>query len=203
MNLSKNFLDAVAAADQSRDPLVLPWPIPGNPGGFISFSNFAEWRDFVLRLSLRNTVPQIVAGKFERSQKLHLLAWIDFDLIKAGELVGLTTLELALKDRYGDKVKDKHGNMPFTWLLRYMVEVDGLTDAKVPMVQRCGGSVADLLTGKREPSLADIRNSLAHGDPFDGFPWAGLLELVRDLIEYSYRDFTSELNSSRESAMQA
>jgi hypothetical protein len=151
VNLSKNFLDAVAAADQSRDPLVLPWPIPGNPGGFISFSNFAEWRDFVLRLSLRNTVPQIVAGKFERSQKLHLLAWIDFDLIKAGELVGLTTLELALKDRYGDKVKDKHGNMPFTWLLRYMVEVDGLTDAKVPMVQRCGGSVADLLTGKASP----------------------------------------------------
>ena len=29
---------------------------------------------------------------------------------------------------------------------------------------------------------------MAHGDPFDGFPVGGLLELVRDLIVYSYRD---------------
>ena len=33
--------------------------------------------------------------------KLHLLAWIDFDFIKASELVALTALELALMDRYG------------------------------------------------------------------------------------------------------
>jgi hypothetical protein len=25
--------------------------------------------------------------------------------------------------------------------------------------------------------------------PFDGFPYAGLLELIRDLINYGYRDF--------------
>ena len=69
-----------------------------------------------------------------------------------------------------------------------MVECDDLTDDKVPMNVRCGGSVVDLLTGGRKPSLAGIRNDLAHGFPFDGFPWSGLLELVRDLIEYAYRE---------------
>ena len=48
------------------------------------------------------------------------------------------------------------------------------------------------LTGECEPGLAGIRNSQAHGYPFDGFPWAGLLELTRDLIEYVYRGMIAE-----------
>jgi hypothetical protein len=190
MAIKTNFLDAVAlAAKLSPGPLVVPWPVPGNPGGFVSFANFAEWRTFVMNLALRETIPGIVIAKFERAQKLHILAWIDFDLIKACELVALTALELALTDRYGPKAKAKYGNTAFAHLLRYMPEHDGLTDDKVPVIRRCGGTVVDLLTSKREPSLADIRNDSAHGYPFDGLPWAGLLELVRDLIEYAYRDF--------------
>jgi hypothetical protein len=191
MRLRTDFIDAVAAAgERSGAPLIVPWPIPGNPAGFVSFSSFAEWAQFVERLGLRDGIPQIVAAKFERAQKLHVLAWIDFDLIKAGELVGLTTLELALTDRYGNKVRrDKRGNFSFAKLLRYMPERDDLTDDKVPMVRRCGGTVIGLLTGRTRPSLADIRNELAHGYPFDGFPRAGLLELIRDLIEYAYRDW--------------
>ncbi len=197
MTLSAEFLDAVAlAADPLPRAVNLPWPIPGNPAGFVRFANFAEWRDFWLRLSLRRLVPQIISAKFERAQKLHVLAWIDFDLIKSGELVALNCLELALKDRYGQHVKDKRGNMRFADLLRYMPERDGLTDDKVPMIRRCGGTVIDLLTGKREPSLADIRNELAHGYPFDGLPQAGLLELVRDLIEYAYRAFDTRVRPS-------
>ena len=135
MAITTNFLDAVAlAADQSPGPLVVPWPVPGNPGGFVSFANFAEWRAFVMHLGLRETIPDIVATKFERARKLHLLAWIDFDLIKAGELVALTALELALMDRYGPGAKAKYGNMAFAHLLRYMPEHDGLTDDKVPMM---------------------------------------------------------------------
>jgi len=42
------------------------------------------------------------------------------------------------------------------------------------------------------PTLAELRNSLAHSDPFDGLPWSGLLELVRDLIEYAYRSYLQE-----------
>jgi hypothetical protein len=191
--LTTDFLDAVAlAASRCPEPLVTPWPTPGNPAAIVSFANFGEWRDFVLNLSLNGAIPKIVGAKFERALKLHILAWIDFDLIKAGELVALTTLEPALRDRYGPQTKKQYGNMNFGHLLRYMPEHDGLTDAKVPMIQRCGGSVVDLLTGKRDPSFADIRNDSAHGYSFDGFPWAGLLELVRDLIEYAYRAYRDE-----------
>ncbi len=191
MAITTNFLDAIAlAARRSPGPLIIPWPVPDNPVGFLSFAAFPEWQRFVLNLSLRARIPDIVVAKFERAQKLHILAWIDFDLIKAGELIALTALELALMDRYGPGAEAKYGNRAFSHLLRYMPEHDGLTDDKLPMIRRCGGTVIELVKGTREPSLAGIRNVSAHGYPFDGFPWAGLLELVRDLIDYAYRDFT-------------
>jgi hypothetical protein len=163
----------------------------------MKFENFAKWRRFVLARSLSQVVPQIVTLKFERAQKLYLIAWIDFDLIKAGELVALTALELALKDCYGNKVEARARSL--NGLLRYMVEKVGLTDEQIPMCAKSGGTAARSLyetedsrkdrkaTGVAAPmTLAEIRNALAHGYPFDGFPWGGLLELVRDLITYAY-----------------
>jgi hypothetical protein len=75
----------------------------------------------------------------------------------------------------------------FAALLQYMPK-DGLTDAKIPMVHRSSGTAIGFVTGQSKPSLADRRNLLAHGDPFDAFPCGGLLELVRDLIVYAYRE---------------
>ncbi len=130
------------------------------------------------------------------------------------ELVALTALELALTDRYAGKemarrrklVAKKAENekrpiskserwwveyVSFADLIKSMVERDGLTDDRIPMSQRCGpaSKVIGRLTGETRPSLADIRNDLAHGAAFDGLPQAGLLELVRDLINYAYRDW--------------
>jgi hypothetical protein len=93
--------------DRPNDPVVIPWPSPANIGGFLSFSTVGEWHDFVMGLGLNRAVPGVVAAKFRRAQKLFLLGWIDADLIKAGELVGLTALELALKDRYGTLLIEK------------------------------------------------------------------------------------------------
>ncbi|MCW3476267.1 hypothetical protein [Limobrevibacterium gyesilva] len=191
MGVTTEFLDAAAViAERSTAPLLFHWPMPGNLGGLLKFATFAEWRDFVLQFGLRDGIPDIVKAKFDRAHKLHVLAWVDPDLLKAGEQVALTTLELALKDRYGHKVRDKRGNIRFANALRYMVESDGLTDDQVPMNRRCGppSTVVGRLTGDVRPSLADMRNDLAHGYPFDGLPHSGLLELVRDLIEYAYRD---------------
>lgn len=208
MPITKDFLDSVAAAsERTSGPRIFPWPAEGNPCAFLSFATLAEWRDFVLRMTLHPAVPKVVSLKFERAQKLYLLAWIDADLIKAGELVALSGLELALKDRYGQKVKARRKGkkpdrpIPFAELLRYVVDYDELTDEKLPMVQRSGGSVVDSLTDLREPSLADIRNGLAHGDPFDGLPWAGLLELVKELIEYAYRDMIDESSQRRKTVV--
>jgi hypothetical protein len=213
MPLPPDCFDAVAAArDPSRGSLVTPWPMPRNMGGQASVPTFAEWRSFVLELIPRRTIPEIVLRKFERAQKLHVLAWLDFDLIKAGELVGMTALELARTDRYAHAEKQRRRKLVArkaetkdreiskgekSWaerdLLKHMVESDGLTEEQVPMNMRCGSpsKVIDRLTGEAKPSLSDLRNDSAHGAPFDGFPQSGLLELVRDLIDYAYRDWPS------------
>jgi hypothetical protein len=69
-----------------------------------------------------------------------------------------------------------------------MVAQDRLTDDKVGMNRRCGsGTVTGLLTGERKPSLAEIRNALAHGDPLGTMPMAGCSSWF-DLIEYAYRN---------------
>lgn len=168
-------------------PLTLVWPVAGNPAGILFFSEAAEWRTFVQSLGLPRGIPQIVAAKFRRAQMLYFLSWLYSDLIKAGELVALATLELALNDRYGAKVKKRGAYRSFAELLAFMIQ-DGLTDDKIPMVKRSGGSAIGFVNGNVKPSLAEIRNRQAHGDPFDGLPYGGLLELVRDLIQYAYRD---------------
>lgn len=203
--------------DTDRDaPFVVPWPAPNNPGALLSFQHLAEWKVFIDGCSLHPSIPQIVGDKFRRAQRLYALSWFDYGLVKVGELVALTALELALKDRYGmffrsqesdQSVQHEQNNKApsLQKLLKHMVEKDGLSDELLPFGKRYGGSIAPLLHNVNyrrskdnpqavtpRPTLAQIRNSLAHGDPFDGLPWSGLLELVRDLIEYAYRAYLQE-----------
>lgn len=200
------FTDIDRAAETSPGPRWLPWPAAGDIGGHVNFANYAEWRDFFRRFELHPAAPDIVKAKFTRAMKLHLLAWVDADLIKAGELVGWTALELALTDVYKGKFLSKRvaatGKRPsekvtLADLLKYMASDDGLTDAKIPLIQKTGGSVVGRLTGKHQPALNKLRNELAHGYPFDGLPQSGLLELLRDLIEYAYRDRITIYNTGQ------
>lgn len=189
-------------------PLELFWPAPGNPVALWRFDSAGEWQRFIEDLSLDPRIPDIVRLKFERAQKLYVLGWLDVDLIKAGELVALTALELALKDRFGAVVESIRAKRPdpasaagmmagpprhsFKRLLAHLVEKDGLTDAQIPMVVRCGGTAIGQLIGTTRPTLDERRNAMAHGDPFDGLPTSGLLELVRDLIMFAYRAYLTE-----------
>lgn len=170
--------------------MLLAWPTQGNAGGFIQFQKAADWRAFVESLGIDTRIPEIVRAKFARAQTLYLLGWVDFGVVKAGELASLVALELALMDRYGGRLSKNRRS--FAGLLKYMVDADGLTDAQIPMVMRCGGTALGQLTGDTHPTLAERRNSLAHGDPFDGLPTGGLLELVRDLINFAYRNYIVE-----------
>jgi hypothetical protein len=179
----------IALTDR-EEPMQLAWPTPGNRGGFVQLENPAEWRNFVEGLGIDARIPDIVQAKFARAQTLYLLGWVDFGLVKAGELAALIALELAVTDRYGAQISK--GKRSFAGLLRHMVHVDSLTDAKIPMVTRCGGTAVGQLTGATRPTLAERRNTLAHGDPFEGLPTGGLLELVRDLINFAYRDYIAE-----------
>jgi len=179
----------IALSDR-EEPVLLAWPTQDNAGGFIRFKKAADWRAFVESLGIDTRIPEIVRAKFARAQMLYLLGWVDFSVVKAGELAALIALELALMDRYGGRIsKNKRS---FAALLKYMVDADGLTDAQIPMVVRCGGTALGQVTGETRPTLAERRSSLAHGDPFDGLPTGGLLELVRDLINFAYRDYIAE-----------
>lgn len=124
---------------EREHPFLLPWPAEKAGVAFLTFTTPEEWRSFVHTFDLRPGVPMIVAAKYQRAQKLYYLSWIDFDIIKAGELIALTALELALTDRYGKK--------DFSALLKHMVTNDGLTDDKVPLVRRAGGSAVKRMTG--------------------------------------------------------
>jgi hypothetical protein len=197
MSLDVDTLGTIAlAAGCLPGPSNLAWPMRGKLDAILTFSTYEEWQAFFLRLDLSPGIPTVVTAKYDRALKLHLLAWINFDIIKAGEMAALTTLEFALKDTYGDKVRDKRGKIRFAGLLHYMVDRDGLTDDQLPMQLRCGlGSIVKRVTGKAKPSLADLRNDLAHGYPFDGLPSSGLLEVVRDLINYAYRGRIAEYSA--------
>ena len=157
------------------------------PGGFLQFNDPETWRKFIVSLGIDERIPDVVRAKFARAQTLYLLGWVDLDVLKAGELAALIALELATMDRYGDKIPKK--SRPFAALLKHMVDVDGLTDAHIPMTVRTGGTAIGFVIGDAKPSLSQRRNGMAHGDPFDELPVGGLLELVRDLINYAYRDF--------------
>ena len=101
--------------------------------------------------------PKSSRGNSSAPKKLHVLAWLDFDVIKAGELIAFTALELALKDRYGLQVKRRQRKSLFSDLLIHMATVDGLDESKVPMNQRCGpaSKVIARSTEGIKPSLAD------------------------------------------------
>ncbi|WP_413061409.1 hypothetical protein ACLN6N_02210 [Sphingomonas carotinifaciens] len=172
------------------EPLVLAWPQDGRADGSLHFDDPTAWRSFVEGLAIHPAIPRNVTAKFARAQTRYLLGRLDFDLIKAGELAALIALELELMDRYGGAIpKSKRS---FAALLQHMVTADDLTDAYIPMVARCNGAAVDQLTGETAPTLAERRNLLAHGDPFDGLPAGGLFELIRDLINYVYRGHISE-----------
>jgi len=179
----------ITLADRLQ-PVMMAWPTSDNPGGFLQFEKAADWRRFVEELGIDTRIPDVIRAKFARAQTLYLLGWVDFSVVKAGELAALIALELAVTDRYGARISK--GKRSFATLLKYMVDSDGLTDAQIPMVTRCGGTAIGQLTGETRPTLAERRNTLAHGDPFEGLPIGGLLELVRDLINFAYRDYIAE-----------
>ncbi|HNB26898.1 MAG TPA: hypothetical protein PLR41_08080 [Alphaproteobacteria bacterium] len=164
------------------NPLRLHWPCPGSIDGFLEFRKLSDWRQFVQSMNLSRSVPAIVAEKYRRAQKLYYLAWMEPDLFKVGELAALVALENALRCKYEPK-----SSQSLAHLLKHMCEGDGLTDELLPISRRCGAPAIGQLTGATRPTLAERRNALAHGDAFDELPVSGLLELVRDLVDYAYR----------------
>lgn len=187
-----HLVDLLANIDHG--PLLLPWPKDGNV--FTTFEDFTEWKRYVDAADLDQRTPLLVADSFRRAQKLYLLGWLDLDTVTAGELAALISLEIALRDRYGQFAPyDRHGRrkLPkFSDLLLHMVEKDDLSDAVLAEQTGLVRPAVAIVRGEIKPTLADRRNGMAHGSTFHSLPVGGLLELVRDLIEYAYRDYYRE-----------
>jgi len=76
----------------------------------------------------------------------------------------MTALKLALKNRYGDKAKRRHGSIHFADLLHHMVTHDGLT-ANEPEVGARNGRRSLNRRSQTEPSGA--------GTPSARIRWKG------------------------------
>lgn len=182
--------------DRSNNPLQIFWPGYESSNELHVFSEISEWKNFIADLALTCQPPNTVKRKFERARRLYFLSWFDIDIIKSGELAALIGLELALRDVYPHVYsrRNKNGKPISAYLkdgLKYMVENDGLKDEVLPIYQKYGRAVISNFyreEGSQLGTYVGIRNSLAHGDPFDGLHWPGLLEVVRDLIDYMYRN---------------
>lgn len=177
-------LDFSSAVILEAGPLLLPGPIQGNPVALRAFSDIEQWREFVLGLQLRGSPPDVVRYNNERMLRVLYLSWLDASIIKLAELAALANLEAAINRRYSKKFRGLEA------ALRYLVKKGGVTDEALVTVQISGGAiVSNLLSKSKDGSgsgLSEIRNRLAHGDPFEAMPWAGLFEVVRGLIDFMY-----------------
>ncbi len=189
------------AAKLQRHPgqLSLSWPDHDPLQGGRLFLKFDDWYAFIDALSLTAQTPTKLAARWTRVQSAYLLAWLTPDHLIAADLLTFTALEYAVMDRYGHlatprpKYNPKKPNasmrVSFGKALDYIVTGDGLTDAILPFSLKYGGGVTNRLVhdNPTRPTLPDIRNWLAHGEPLEPGPTSGLPELVRDLIDYAYR----------------
>jgi hypothetical protein len=155
----------------------------------MQFSDIKGWRDYLLTLQINDTrVPGIHSNAYHDALKALLLAWVEPATIKPVELQALRSLEGALRGVYFQPMFEKMlAQAPKSKLakfrpglgqfLEFMREHDDLPDALHSKSGRGPGSALDT-----------IRNRLAHGDPFNNLPWGGLLESVRDVVIYAYRN---------------
>lgn len=158
---------------ESREGNPLSWLLSSsdNPVSVRHFRRFDEWREYVVSLFPAGNAPGPLLRNHERVLRTLYLAWIDESVIKLAELGALANLEAAIKERYRSE--------SFRGLeeaLRYLLDQ---MDARNP-------EYANFIKGASGPALSEIRNRLAHGNPFETLPYAGLFEAVRDLIDLMY-----------------
>jgi len=170
---------------------------PSSKGQILEFNDIAEWRDYLdsCRIRSRRVLP-IYAAQFHVALQVFLFAWANAGMIKVAEMAALRALESSLQYNYyqpllaADPPKKKktpapQGQLPPAELTRF-----GLAKY-LDYAERHDGlsTVYEFSKFKNNVNaLNRIRNGLTHGDIFSGFPWGGLMETVRDIIEHAWRN---------------
>lgn len=170
---------------------------PSSNGQILEFHHIAEWRGYLDSCRIRSRrVHPVFASQFYVALRTMLFAWADAGMIKVAEMAALRALESSLQYNYYQhilaanpprkkKTPKQRGQLPpaeptrfgLAKYLEYAELHDGLS------------AVYDFSRFKDNVNaLNRIRNGLAHGDIFSGFPWGGLMETVRDIIEHAWRN---------------
>lgn len=158
---------------------------PMERGNIRLFGSIHEWYDYVksLRLQPKQVFLPYVDG-FDEGLRALFMTYVLPEFCKMGEMRALATLEGALLAAYEHKMcKTKAGEHHCATLapiLRWANKNDGLP--------------AEWF--KRDPSnrspndLDVIRNKQMHGEVLQEttLPWAGLFEVIKETIEYAYRN---------------
>jgi len=171
----------------------------------LEFHHITEWRDYLFSLQIRSAkVPAIHADAYHVALRMLLLGWVEPAVIKSAEMQAMRSLEAALVGVYfqcvfereqakHDKARQRCGICKKCMLcaalvrekfrpglgvfLDYMAAHDDLDPELHNESKKATGN-----------ALNFIRNGLAHGDPFNGLPWGGLMEAVRDVMEHAHRN---------------
>lgn len=153
------------------------------------FHHISDWRDYLLTLQIDDPrVPTIHVDAYHAALRALLLAWVEPAVIKPAELQALRSLEGALRGVFFQplyekalarkpKLKPEEFKSGLGLFLDYMALHDGLPATLHSESKRDRGSALDT-----------IRNTLAHGDPFNTLPWGGLFESVHEVITHAYRN---------------
>ena len=154
---------------------------PSGKGQILEFNDIAEWRDHLYTCRIRShRVPTVYADQFHVALKLLLFAWADGHVLKTAELAALSALESSLKFVYYQRFYSAtpKKQIGLADCLEYMEKEDKLAE-----IYQYGKF-------KGQPNALNvIRNGIAHGGLFTGFPWGGLMETVRDIIEHAFRNY--------------
>jgi len=188
-----SFFPSVNCDSRLGNPLLLPGPVPGNPVAMRQFTTIAQWDAYLKTLRLSGTPPGLLQRDYEHMLRVLALAWWEAPVIKLAELAALARLETAITLRYpGKKFRGLESAM------QHLIQSNNVSNSDLRTYRESGGAIVEnLLLDRKSPrgtSLSEIRNRLAHGDPFETMPWAGLFEVVRDLIDFMYPPSTAAVS---------
>lgn len=179
----EELLDINIISGEYRRRPFFAYPMPN--GHFRQFADIQEWYQYVKSFRLvpgKIVLPYLDA--FDEALRALFMTYLFGEFCKMGEMKAFATLEGALLTAYAHKMckEAKNGRHRCAGLgetLKWAEENDGLRPG-----------LFDVSKLQRSPSALNvIRDRQMHGYLFEEtLPWGGLFELIKETIEYAYRN---------------
>ncbi|MHB8348559.1 MAG: hypothetical protein ACYDHM_15705, partial [Acidiferrobacterales bacterium] len=180
----KELLDINIIGEEYRKHPYFAYPMPS--GDMRHFADIYAWYDYVqsLRLQLQRVLLAYVDA-FDEALRALFMAYALPEFCKLGKMKVLATLEGALLAAYKHKTcttrKGEHRCAMLADILNWANEEDSLP----------AEWLKHDVSKKSRSDLSVIRNKQMHGEMLqETLPWGGLFEVVKETIQYAYRNRT-------------